>query len=252
MCTLASFITAERSLELRVLRQPGEPIHWVRIPAIPAAAEPWRWAPLELRVPGDLAAIECIIAAHPSGILCRAEIRQTEGITHLYVTECRSDLPRLAASPIQVRANEHERDQLLCVGTDGNCLLLDGASLRTISSWQAAKRVSGGAVAKSGRVFLGLEGSTVQALRLDAERLVPDWQQELQGPDWQLAGLTDGFLLATNPSGLVLALDPSTGQTVWSHTAPAPLALPPTVLAAEIVLATMDGGLFFVPGPKVR
>jgi outer membrane protein assembly factor BamB len=241
------FVTADRSIELF---DPDEQngIHGVRIPAVQPADQPWRWSPLVLQSyrPDDGkrdGVVDTIVGAHPSGIVCRAELRRTEEITHLFVTECRKDLPPLAAPPVEFH------DAVLCVGADGKCVLLDSTTLRTVSDWQASGPI-GTVATVLGTAFLMVDRSTVQALESRDGKLVAGWQRQLDGGDWQIARVerdNGSRLFAFSSSGEIVALDPSSGQTVWSFRAPASLALPPQWVGNELLLATIDGGLFFVP-----
>lgn len=244
-----SFVTADRSIELRELGRAENRVHGVRIPASPPAEQPWQWPPVILEDRhgvGKARSLNGIIASHPSGIVCRAEIRRTEEIDHLLVTEWRKDLPPLAAPSFEFYG------QLLCVGTDGRCMLLDANSLRTISDWQSSGPI-GGVAADSATAFLVVERTTVRALESRDGKLEADWERKLDAGDWQIACVArDGVshLFAVNSAGEIVALDPRSGQTVWSYQAPAPLALPPLWVGDELVLSTIDGGIFFVPGPK--
>ena len=235
----AFFVTATRAIEVRRLDGGDDDIHGVRMPATSTRDEPWPWAPLVLNG-------EHVLVAHPQGVVCRVEVRRLEGIAHLFPAVHRTDLPRLAAPPIALGPH------VLCVGRDGHCLLLDPATLRTVHDWQAPGPIDGGVAADRDFVFLGLEGRRLQAVRLNEMELLPAWQRPLEDGDWQVAGVVRGFLFVADSAGRILALDPASGQTVWSHTAPAPLALPPASVGNEIVFATIDGGLFFVSGPKAR
>jgi hypothetical protein len=244
------FVTADRSIEMRGLDREEAKIHGVRIPAAQPVDQPWRWSPLVLSADvstgGERRTVfDSVVVSHPSGIVCRAELRITEEITHLFVTKCRTDLPPLASSPVKLRS------QILCVGTDGRCMLLDPKTLRTVSDCQVAGPIRGVAV-DSGLAYILLGRSGVQALDVDGDKLVPGPTRELGEGDWQVVLTKRGRLsdlLLFSSTGEIVKLDRATGGTVWSHRAPAPLALPPQWVGDELVLATTDGGLLFVPDP---
>jgi outer membrane protein assembly factor BamB len=244
-------VTADRSLEIRDVDRDEISIHGVRIPAVQPPGQLWHWSPLVLaanRGVGHGRVFDSVVVSHPSGIVCRAELRRTEEITHLFVTECRKDLPPLAAPPIEFHGH------ILCVGSDGRCMLLDSTTLRTITDWQASGSI-GGVASDSATIFLMVDRSTVQALESRDGKLVPGWQRKLDGGDWQIACVArdrSPSLVAFNASGEIAALDWNSGQTVWSYKAPAPLGLPPQWVEDELVLTTIDGGVFFVPGPATR
>jgi len=135
-------------------------------------------------------------------------------------------------------------------------MLLDQNTLRTIAECQTSGVVRTDVVSDGGLVFLGIQQDpnqfVVQSLNLSDGKLVPSWRQELKGADWQLSCAARAYipyLFAFDRTGQLLALDRKTGQIIWSYKTPAPLMVPPQWVGNELVLPTIDGGLFFVAGP---
>ncbi len=248
-----AFVTAERSIELRELGRRETGIHGVRIPQAPSGKEPWRWSPMILRPTAQKTASEKndlvgVLASHPEGIVCRAELRRTDEITHLQVTECRRDLPPLADAPVAFV------DRILCAGSNGRCVALDSISLRTLSEWQAAGPITCVA-SDSDAVFLTVNRSSIQTLLIREDQLEAGWNRKLDDGEWRLTCRGNGsaqVLLAYDLTGAIVALDRNSGETLWTYQAPAPLALPPQLVEDYLVFATVDGGIFSVPAPKNR
>jgi hypothetical protein len=232
----AVYLSSERTLEIRRLGQRQDEIHASRLPAAKDSTEPWTWAPLMLQ--GGQ-----VLAAHPSGVVCRAEVRRAEGIAHLFLAQTRNDLPRLAVAPHDLG------NRLLLAGVDGQCVLLDSASLRSTALWEAPFQVRDLVTDRHDNAFVLLEDSRVYALRRQGDELMLRWHVELPGAGWRLAGLHRDRLIATDSTGLIQVLDSTTGRAQWRHQAVAPLALPPKPIGHDLILATVDGGLFFVAGP---
>jgi outer membrane protein assembly factor BamB len=230
------YITADRSLNVRPFDSKSDDIHAVRLPAAGSVDEPWRWAPV-------ICADSGIIAAHPRGVLCRSEVQSSDGIVHLAVAEQRADLPPLLMAPIPMG------NALLALGRDGRCLAVDSKSLRTRAEWQAPGPVQS-AIAGPQRVWVCLEDSTVLSVHFQDGKFEIEWQQRLNGSGWMIAEADQDRFLAVQPDGFIVPLDKATGAVGTMIRAPAPLALLPRLSGDELVLATVDGGLFFVPAPQ--
>ncbi len=230
------FVTTDRKLEMRPIDGPDE-IHAVRLPAVGSGAESWTWPPRAI-------ADRHIIVAHPSGAICRAELRQAEGIVHLFVSEWRDDLPPLAAPPVAIG------ERVLCAGSGGRCLLLDPITLKTIAEWDAKSPIR--ALAAGDYALAAIQaGERLQTLRIDAMGLAVHWETPLEGPGWTLSA-EPGRLFAVHESGLVRCIDPTSGKTTAELLALAPLAAPPRTVAGELVLCTIDGGVHLVAAPDRR
>jgi len=230
------FVTTDRKLEMRPVDGP-DAVHAARLPAVGDGGDAWTWPP---RVVAD----QHIIVAHPAGTICRAELRQAEGIVHLFVTDARSDLPPLAGPPVAIG------DRLLCAGSGGRCLLLDPTTLKTIAEWDAKSPIR--AVAAGDYALAAIQtDERLQSLRIDAMGLAVHWATPLDGPGW-LVSAEPGRLFAVHESGLVRCIDPTSGKTTAEIETPAPLALPPRTVAGELALCTIDGGLHFVALPDRR
>jgi hypothetical protein len=89
----------------------------------------------------------------------------------------------------------------------------------------------------------------VHCVRFQDGKFVTGWVQQLSGASWTLADADQDRLLAIQPDGLIVPLDKVTGGLGPAIRAPAPLALAPLRAGSELALATVDGGLFFVPMP---
>ena len=250
----AIYASSERSLEMHPLDAADDDIHGVRLPPAKSGDGLDRWSVLVMTPGGSAAeAPTGLIASHPSGTVCRAEARRTGEVVHLFVTACRSDLPQLAAAPLRFTGSggsETYPDRVLCVTGGGRCELLDSVSLRTVSSFEAGAAVTAGIAADASAVFLGLPHGTVRAVRWQPPNdLEPIWQKQLEGDKWWIAGVQRGELLCFNRAGRITALETDTGAIRWEHKAPAPLALPPARAGSRLMLATSDGGLFFMDAP---
>ncbi len=233
----ALYVTADPAIEMRPLDEARDEIHAARLPAEESGGGAWPWPPLVI-------GSSHVIVAQPAGRVYRAEPRITDGITHLFVTEQRADLPPLAGAPMALGG------LLCCVALDGKCLLLDPATLRTVADWQAATRIRN--VAADGeRVFL-CDGTKIQAVRLEDAKLEPAWSRDLEGRDWSLAAVDRGVIFAARPSGAIVAVDGLSGQVLARIAAPAPLAAPPRQVGDQLILATIDGGVTFVAAPALQ
>jgi hypothetical protein len=176
-------------------------------------------------------------------VLCRIEVRESDDILHLAVADHRSDLPGLFTAPIPMDK------AVVCIGRDGRCLAVDSKSLRTVAEWQAAGPVQS-VLAGPEQLWICVEGSAVQRVRFQDGRFVTEWVQQLSGPEWTLADADGNRMLAIQSDGLIVPLDKWTGAVGTAIRAPAPLAIAPLRVGSELALATVDGGLFFVPMPE--
>jgi outer membrane protein assembly factor BamB len=230
------FVSTDRKLEMRPIDGPDE-IHAARLPAVRSGNELWTWPP---RVIAD----RHIIVAHSSGTICRAELRQAEGIVHLFVSDVRDDLPPLAAPPVAIG------ERLLCAGSGGRCLLLDPMTLKTIAEWDAKSPIH--ALAAGDYALAAIQANDkLQTLRIDTMGLAVHWETPLEGSGWTLSA-EPGRLFAVHETGLVRSIDPMSGKTTAELQALAPLALPPRTVDGELVLCTMDGGVHFLAIPDRR
>jgi hypothetical protein len=227
------YLTADRTLVIRSLDPKSDEIHGVRLPAVVPNEEPWTWAPTVCDDSG-------IIVGHPRGIVYRSEIQSSEGIVHLALAEQRTDVPPLLMAPIAMT------DGLLCIGRDGRCVALDPKTLRTQAEWRAPAAIRDAVVATD-RVWLCLEDSSVLSLRFDSRKLKSGWQTPLPGHGWSLADADTGRLLAVQPEGFLIVLNKDTGERSEPLALPAPPAQPPRLVGGEWVLATVDGGITFIP-----
>jgi hypothetical protein len=230
-----AFVTEDRGLAVRPIDGSADDIHEVRLPPAGTKTESWLLPPF---------AVEAIFVAHPTGVLCRVEARKTEGITHLFLAEQRSGLPRLAVPPNYLGM------YVFWAGQNGRCLLLDRKTLRTVADWEGPGAIRE-AMSDFKKAYLGLGRSGVLALRIDGDKLVTDWHRQLDGADWSLACFESESVIATNSEGELLVLDSATGKTKEKLRAPAPLALPPAVFGSQVILATVDGGIHFVSLTRV-
>jgi hypothetical protein len=229
------YVTRDRILVIRPIDATADDIHGVRLPAEAANQAAWKWAPVVIEGFG-------IMAAHPTGELCHARIQKSGDIVHLFIAQRRTDLPPLLMPPIPMG------DSLVCLGRDGRCLALDPKSLRTLFEWQAPATIHN-AMVTDNHLWLCLKNSAILSLRYDAGKFEEQWQQSLRGTGWSLAAALHNRLLAVHPDGLMVALNKSTGELGRASRTPAPLVLPPRWAGEELVLATVDGGVFFVPAP---
>lgn len=227
----AAFVSEERTFVIRPIDGGADDIHEVRLPPANGMNAEWCLLPCTL---------EPFFVAHPTGVLCRIEARKTDGITHLFLAEQRTDLPRPAAAPID------RGDFIFWPSQNGRCLLLDRKTLRTAAEWQAPSTIRECRLGFERRTYLGLGKSGILALRIEEDKFAIDWQRELGGADWFVSSVASKSVIATNSVGEIRILDSATGEIKETIRAPAPLVLPPIALGNLLALATVDGGLHFV------
>jgi hypothetical protein len=244
-----TFVTADRTIEIRSLDPAQDDIHGVALAGTKSKRPEAMWSPLVHRTGGIHGGVDSLFVSHPDGAVWRIGLQLTNEIAHLSVTHSRQDLPPLAAPAMLLTAADGTGQHLVLVTGDGACMVLDPTTLRTVASWQVRGNIRDAAT-DSRRLFLCLDGARFQAVEDRQGQIASTWERTLDGRGWRLAGCADGYLVAFEPSGQVIALDSTSGQTLWTHQAPTALALPPCIVGGDLALATIDGGLVFVAGPS--
>lgn len=240
-----TFLTADRSVEVRRFDQPDFVINGAKLPQETSG-------PIELWYPPIIFQQRLVLLASSAG-LDRFELqRSPEGIRYLKRTGRREELPAPFAAPL-VRGTG-----LVWVGRNGHCRLVDPISFRLSDAWEAPGQVRAMA-ADQQRLYLTLADGSCTGLAFGGQRFARVWHRKIDEPDSEVVGAASWengsgtaettVLLATS-RGRVLGLAGDTGATRWTIDAPAPLAQPPQILGDSLVVATIDGGLFLIPLPK--